>query len=210
MSFLLLNNNAADPSAPASAKVTVYSKTDRRVYLIDADAIVSQINSEQFITQQGGAYTLTSQTAAQKLFGAPGLANGQVTLDASSSYQFECEFDLSSMSAVNGAFGFALGGTATFTFLKWLSLANKAALATAASEQITVNLNSTANTAICTATTNTVGWAYIRGLLRVNAGGTLIPQVSLGQAAAAVVGQDSWFRLWPVGAGTVVSVGGWS
>jgi hypothetical protein len=64
--------------------------------------------------------------------------------------------------------------------------------------------------AIATATTNTVGWAFVQGILRVNAGGTIIPQVSLGIAAAAVVGRDSYFRIWPWGNGTVTSVGNWS
>lgn len=162
----------------------------------------------QFITMQGGTYTLTSQTAAQQLFNSP--AGGQVTVGGSRSYEFTCYFDLSSMSASSGAFGFALGGTATFTYLSWVSAANKAVLATAASSQQTVNKNSAANTAICTATTGTVGWALINGLLRVNAGGTIIPQVSLGVAAAAVVGQDSYFMLWPLGTSTVTSVGNWS
>jgi hypothetical protein len=163
---------------------------------------------EQFITIQGGTFTLTSQTPAQKLFNSP--TNGSLTVGGARTYLFECEFDLSSMSATSGSFGFALGGTATFTYLKWWSNANKAALATAAASQSTVNANAAANTAIASATTNTVGWAFVQGILRVNAGGTIIPQVSLGIAAAAVVGRDSYFRIWSWGSNTVVSVGNWS
>ncbi len=114
------------------------------------------------------------------------------------------------MSSSSGTFGFALGGGATFTYLKWWSSGNKATLATAASGQQTMNVNSAANTTLVTATTATVGWAQIEGILRVNAGGTIIPQVSLGVAAAAVVGQDSYFRLWPLGTNTVGSIGNWS
>lgn len=165
------------------------------------------LGSEQFISMQGGTFTLTSQTAAQKLFNSP--TNGTITVAGSTSYHFECEYDLSAMSASSGAFGFALGGTATFTFVKWVSYGNKAVLATAASPQSTVNVTA-ANTAIVTATTATVGWAHIRGLMRINAAGTVIPQVSLGVAAAAVVGQDSFFRCWPIGSNTVTSVGNWS
>jgi hypothetical protein len=166
------------------------------------------LDSEQFISTQGGTRTLTSQTAAQKIFATP--TNGQVTLKASTTYQFECWLSLSSMSATSGSFGFALGGTATITFANWLSHSDKAALATAAAPQSTYNNNSVANTTICTATTNTIAWAYIRGTVRINAAGTLIPQVSLGIAAAAVVGQDSWFRIWPLGTNTVADVGNWS
>lgn len=168
--------------------------------------------ADMFTTQQGSTYTLTSQTAAQKIFNVP--ANGQITLDRVTSgrtFLFECEFDLSSMSATSGAFGFALGGTATFDFLKWWSVGNKAALATPTAAQSTMNVNSLANTAIVTATTNTVGWAKIQGILRIaSAGqGTIIPMVSLGIAAAAVVGRDSLFRIRAIGNRVVSSSGNW-
>lgn len=163
------------------------------------------VDAEQFTTLTS-PYTLTSQTAAQKLFNAS--TNGALTVQGSTAYWFECFFTLSSMSASSGSFGFALGGTATLTSQMWETEANKAALATAASAQNTVN--TAANTAIATATTNTTGWAKIWGKVRVNAAGTLIPQVSLGVAAAAVVGADSYFRIWPAGASSVTTAGNWS
>ncbi len=161
----------------------------------------------QIITTQGSAYTLTSQTAAQALFNVP--TNGAVTVGGSRTYQFECQFNLTSMTANSFGFGFAIGGAATLTFIKWWSLANKAVLATPAAPQATVNVTA-ANVLIVTASTATVGWAYIKGVLRINAGGTIIPQVSLGEAAAAVVGLDSYFSLTPLGSSTMVSVGNWS
>jgi hypothetical protein len=164
-------------------------------------------SDEQFITMQGGTFTLTSQTAAQKIFNNP--TNGQLTVGAARTYQFEGAVTLSAMSATSGAFGFAIGGTATLTFISWMSDGNKAALATAGAAQSTYNVTA-ANTAIVSATTNTVGWFYVRGLIRINAGGTIIPQVSLGIAAAAVVGQDSWFRVWPIGSNIIRQVGNWS
>jgi hypothetical protein len=165
------------------------------------------IQAEQFITVQGGTRTLASQTAAQKIFGTP--TNGALTVGGSRSYWFEGYVTLSAMSATSGAFGFAFLGTATFTTIGWISEGVKAALATAAATQQTANVTA-ANTAIVTATTNTVGWFYVKGLMRINAGGTIIPAVSLGIAAAAVVGQDAWFRIRAIGNNTVVSVGNWS
>lgn len=179
---------------------------DGTVFYDTAAASSRQVrDTEQLITLTS-TYTLTSQTAAQKLFNAT--ANGALTVAASTTYFFECFYSLSAMSASSGAFGFALGGTATLTSQTWETEGNKAVLATAASPQNTVN--TAANTAIVTATTATVGWARVRGKIRVNAAGTLIPQVSLGVAAAAVVGADSYFRIWPAGASAVTSVGNWS
>lgn len=150
------------------------------------------------------AYTLTSQTAAQKVFN--GSTNGAVTLPAGT-YQFECMFSLSSMSATSGSFGFALGGTATKTE-SWRATAVKAAPATANSDQETYN--TAANTTLVAANTTTTGYATIRGIIRVTVAGTVIPQVSLGVAAAAVVGANSYFKISPVGGAAVVNVGNWS
>ena len=153
------------------------------------------------------AYTLTSQTAAQKAFNSS--TNGQLTVAAGTTYYFEGFISLSSMSSTSGSFGFALGGTATLTSIQWHSMANKAALATAASAQMTVNTTN-ANTALATANTTTTGYMKVWGIVRINASGTIIPQVSLGVAAAAIVGVNSYFKLIPVGANTTTNIGNWN
>ena len=162
------------------------------------------IIAEQIILLQS-AYTLTSQTAAQKLFNTP--ASGQVTLSVGT-YAFECSYSLTALAS-SGGYGFALGGTATFTQFFW-SLAQKgaAAVATATATQSTYNV--AANTTLATASVNTVGYANISGIINVSVSGTIIPQVSLGVAAAAVVGIGSYFRIRPIGNTTVTSVGNWS
>ena len=171
-------------------------------YMTGATSQRGAVLVDQYILQQA-TYTLTSQTAAQKLFST---TNGAVTL-VPGTYEFECQFSLSSMSATSGSFGFALGGTATKTEY-WWSLANKATLATAANGQVTYN--TAANTAIATATTATVAYARVHGVVVVTVGGTLIPQVSLGVAAAAVVGIGSFFKIRALGGATASASGNWS
>jgi hypothetical protein len=156
------------------------------------------------------AYTLTSQTPAQKIFN--NTTNGTVTLPVGT-YFFECFYSLSSMSASSGSFGFALvAGTATFT-QQWRSEAQKgtATLTTATVTQTTYS--TAANTTIATASVNTVGWAYISGIINVTVAGTITPSVSLGVAAAAVVGVGSYFKISavsPTNSTTNVTVGNWS
>ncbi|MGA3301975.1 MAG: hypothetical protein ABSC72_01645 [Methylovirgula sp.] len=162
------------------------------------------VSAEQ-IQVLSSAYTLTSQTAAQKLFNAS--TSGAITL-AAGTYQFECVFSLSSMSATSGSFGFALGGTATFTQAWHSSAVKTTALATAAASSVTQN--TAANTAIVAANTSTLGYAVINGIIRVTAAGTIIPQVSLGVAAAAIVGASSYFKISPLGAAALTTVGNWS
>lgn len=159
-------------------------------------------DGESFISLTS-SYTLTSQTAAQKLFNST--TNGAMNVPAATSYFFECEFSLSSMSATSGGFGFAIGGTASLTSIQWQSFGIKAAtLTTAGTTQTTFNTTA-ANTALVSSSTSTNGHVYIKGIIRVNAAGTIIPQVSLGVAAAAVVGTNSWFRMKPIGSNTVTS-----
>lgn len=159
--------------------------------------------SEQFVCLSS-SFVLTSTTAVQPLFNAT--ANGAIAL-AAGTYQFECLFSLSAMSGTSGSFGFALGGTASFA-QGWWSCASKAALATASSDYTT--FNTAANAALTAANTATTGYARIKGIVRVTNSGTIIPRVSLGVAAAAVVGANSWFKITPLGSSSVTNVGNWS
>jgi len=144
------------------------------------------ITAEQIILLQS-AYTLTSQTAAQKLFNTP--TNGQVTLSVGT-YGFECFYSLSSMSATSGTFGFALGGTATKTQFYLATADKRPTLSIAGTTSATYNVTA-ANTALTAVDINQGGFAQISGIINVSVAGTIIPQVSLGIAAAAIVGIGS-------------------
>lgn len=185
-----------------SATTGTFEFENPAFYMTGATAQRGAVLVDQYILQQA-TYTLTSQTAAQKLFST---AAGAVTL-VPGTYEFECQFSLSSMSSSSGSFGFALGGAATKTEY-WWSLANKATLATAAAGQVTYN--TAANTAIATASTATVAYARVHGVVIVTVGGTVIPQVSLGVAAAAVVGIGSFFKIRALGGAAAASSGNWS
>ena len=149
-------------------------------------------------------HTLANQTAAQALLNAT--TNGAVTLPTGT-FEFECLFSLTSMSSTSGSFGFALGGSATFT-QAWQAIADKGVLATASSPQQT--FNTAANTSLATAGTGTTGECMIKGIITVTGAGTVIPQVSLTTAAAAVVGVGSYFKIAPLGSSSVTNVGNWS
>jgi hypothetical protein len=160
----------------------------------------------EYMEIQSGTHTLTSQTAAQKLLNAT--TNGAITLPIGT-YEFECYFFLTSMSSSSGAFGFALGGAATFT-QTWLAEADKVVTLAAANATAVTSHNTTANVAISPTNTSTNGWARISGIIRVTVAGTVIPQVSLGVAAAAIVGVNSFFRCRVLGLSGFTNVGNWS
>ena len=163
--------------------------------------------SEQYVILNT-AYTLTSQTAAQKLFNAS--TNGAVTLPTGT-YYFECAYSLTTLSATSGSFGFAMvAGTAVIGSQGWWAWADKAALATASNGLLTYN--TAANTTLATANTTTTGQAFIRGHIKITTAGTIIPSVSLGVASAAVVGINSYFKISPVSGTNAANIatGNWS
>lgn len=138
------------------------------------------------------AYSLTSQTAAQKLLNTS--PTGALSLPVGT-YEFETEFELTSMSASSGGFGFALGGSATFT-QAWSAIAQIGADPLSTPVAPVVSWNTAANVELATAAASKGdGWARIRGILRVTVPGTIIPQVSLTVAAVAIVSINSFFRL---------------
>lgn len=164
--------------------------------------------SEQIVVLTG-TNTLTSQTGVQPIFdGGGGPTNGAITLPVGT-YQYEMSFALTTMSATSGSFGFGLGGTATKTF-SYHSTSSKAGTALTTGQATLQTFGSAANTALQTASTGTVGTALIKGIMRVTVTGTVIPQVSLTVASAAVVQTNSYFKVSPIGSATVVSVGNWS
>ena len=188
-----------------SATTGTFEFENPAFYMTGATSQRGAVLVDQYVLQQA-TYTLTSQTAAQKLFST---ANGAVTL-VPGTYEFECQFSLSSMSSSSGSFGFALGGAATKTEY-WIASARKSAFTdTATTNALVVSYNTAANTGLVVANSVATGFARIHGVVIVTVGGTLIPQVSLGAAAAAVVGIGSFFKIRALGGAAATSSGNWS
>lgn len=166
------------------------------------------VPSEQMVVLTANN-TLTSQTAAQPIFdGGGGPAGGAVTLPIGT-YMYETSFCIASMSATSGSFGFAFGGTATNTF-SFNAHASKAGTSLTTPMAILSTCGTAAIITLVANSTATVGQAVIRGMIRVTVAGTLIPQISLTQAAAAVIQANSYFKLSRIGNATVTTVGNWS
>jgi hypothetical protein len=153
--------------------------------------------------------TLTNDTSPQALFDVTG--SGQVTLVAGT-YEFDCQFLLSSMSGSSSTFSFALAGGATFNQY-WTSSAVKAAAGTSANAQITHHTGASGvfPTNIATASTAVAGAARVSGIVIVTVGGTLIPQIQQVTAStAAVVGVGSFFKIRALGSSAATTSGNWS
>lgn len=168
------------------------------------------IPSEQYIINNANR-TLTSQTGAQKIFGTP--TNGALTVNPLSTYFFECVIYLTGMSGTTGNGGFNLigAGSATVTTASYFAHGLDATTQTTAAAIGGVFVATTSSTAIMTLTgTGTALHAFIKGTFKTNAGGTIIPSISLTTAAAAVVNPGTYFRCWKVGDAATNFAGAWT
>jgi hypothetical protein len=113
---------------------------------------------------------------------------------------FECNFYFTGADNGNSTFGFALGGNATKTE-GWQAIAYKgSSLGNPSNPGITWNTG--ANTALAQKSVGRECTAHIKGTIRITGAGTIIPQVSLENAAAAIVQPNSYFKVTRIGSAT--------
>lgn len=174
------------------------------------------IISEQF-TCLSANYAASDVATAQKVFNAT--TNGTITLVAGTSYLFEAMYQISNTGTTSHTWSTLFGGTATLTSIAYTVLAY-----TGTTSGVTLTAISAAQAAVATAVAVTAAstsatefvTVILKGVIRVNAAGTLIPQFKasaqpgLSGTPGVSVLAGSYFRIWPVGNGTVASVGNWS
>jgi hypothetical protein len=188
----------------SSAGVVEYDGVCFYQTAIDATRQVKR--TEQFITNQSSR-TLTTSTSFQKIFNET--TNGAVTIGAGS-YLFECYAAVSGLSTLAKTLGFGFGGTATVTTQGWLSRYKVSATLTGGGA---AGVYGSANTSAATQSSTLGNFLYyITGKLVIGASGTVIPnlQIPANNATAAILQEDAFFRIYPIGSSSVGSVGRWS
>jgi hypothetical protein len=160
-------------------------------------------------------YTGVAASTAQKVFNVP--ADGAVALLANTTYMIEglymiapaITFNAESLQTL-----FALGGGATLTSIRYVA-DSSTGLATASSsltrrQVATAGATTVTSAAPGGAATNFV--VQLRGIIRTNTAGTLTPQFQFTgtPGSAPVVQANSFFRLVPVGTGSVTTIGAWT
>lgn len=172
--------------------------------------LASEDIQEEFWIQQNATYTLTSSTAAQKLFNAS--TNGTLTLPIGT-YRYEAFVYLASMSGTNGNGAFGILGAGNATIASALSMATgfDAGIGAGAACGGSYWTGVTSNAAIVTIATGASLGVTVRGTFRVSAAGTIIPSFTLTTAAAAVVQTNSYFMARRISdSATATTYGPWS
>lgn len=174
------------------------------------DLVVSGGTSYNY-GQLSADYTLTSQTASQKLFNFS--TNGALTL-ATGRYIFRTMFYVQNMSsaASNNAQFLLLGaGTASIAnvFFHAIGLDNNTGITTGARGG-SASLTESGPAAMVTAGTGTQLMAEITGIFNITSTGTIIPSIALATAAAAVVKAGSFFECIRIGDTGSNTLGTWT
>jgi len=152
------------------------------------------------------AFSLVNSTATQAVF-AP--VCDTITLQASTTYLFDGQYIIQTGATSHfTSMSFVLT-TATITNITWyvLGTAGNGAGSQATSQTTTFH-NSSAGGQIIGASTNSHTIIKFEGVLRVNAGGSMVPSIAFSAAPGSPsVLLGSYFKIYPVGTNTISSVG---
>ena len=153
------------------------------------------------------AFTLVNSTATQAVFDIP---NDTITLSAATSYMFDGLYLLATGTTSHfTSMSFVLT-TATITNITWFVLGTAGnGAGSQATSQTTTFYNSSAGGQVIGSSTNSHTLIKFQGVLRVDVGGTMVPNIKFsaapGVTCSTLVG--SYFKIYPVGFNTISSVG---
>jgi hypothetical protein len=183
---------------------------DGKAFYMTPNTSNRAVNAVAHIISQTADYTGTNANTVQKVFNTS--TNGAITLPASTSYLMEGIYHIHTTGTTSHSLGISFGGTATLTSIGYHASATNAATEALGAPQtiwISVATNTTVTSAVATASHHTI---VIKGIVRVNASGTFIPQYTWSAApgVAGVTLANSYLLLIPIGSNTAGSIGNWS
>lgn len=204
--------SAPSGSTSASAGLVIASATWNSIFT-DISTALSQLGRSNIggLCVLSADYTLSDINTAQQAFNAT--AAGALTVSALTTYEFEAVYYITNTGTTSHTWATLFGGTATFTSLAYTVDAYTAVgnTLTALSSLYIISAAATVVTAASVSATENVVMK-LKGFLRVNGAGTIIPGVKLSAATTGTEKMlaNSFFRCWPVGSNTVTTVGAWS
>jgi len=170
---------------PATRKVTVKSIADIRL---------------NYSIVPAGDFSLSTATGVQSAFPTAG---DVFTLAALTTYEFEGMYQISkSGTTCTIGLAFALGGGASVTSILYHALAQSVAVDTTGTTQDSAYIDTVSSTVI-NATSATAVFIKFRGLIRMNAAGTVTPQINFSASPTSpTMKANSWIKFTPIGTNT--------
>lgn len=142
-------------------------------------------------------FSLSTATGVQSAFPTTG---DVFTLAAGTTYEFEGLYHIGkSGTTCTTALAFLLAGGATITFIKYQVSAQNAAVNTTGATVASTFIDQVASTVInATASTDVI--IKIKGLIRMNAGGTVTPQINFSAVPTTpLMKAGSYIKFTPIG-----------
>lgn len=206
-------SQVAAPSNPASGKDSIFVSNDtpERVKRVDSGGTV-YIFQEHLGIYLASDFTMANVATVQAAFNSP--TNGAVTLPTLTAYEFDWQFWLTNTGTTSHTWAILFGGTATLTSGMMVAQAHTAVGNVLGADSSI--MSSTLGTALVVTPASTSATENVmvraRGIVRINGGGTLIPQIQASAATgvAPTMKANSFFRMTPIGSNTVASLGNWS
>lgn len=150
-------------------------------------------------------FALGTGTSVQSAFPTTG---DVFTLEGSTTYEMEGYYRITkSGTTCTVGMAFALGGGASVTSIDYWTVSQNAAVNTTGTAQDTCSVNQVAATVV-TSTAATAVWIKFSGLIRMNAGGTVTPQIIFSAAPTSpVMTANSYIKFTKIGTNTENTIG---
>jgi hypothetical protein len=162
--------------------------------------------STMFAIVPAGGFALGTAAGVQSCFP---VASEHWLLAANTTYLMEGLYHIQkAVNSVEVAMAFGLGSGASVTSIKYYVVGHNSAANVVATAQRSCYVTTVAETFI-TSTSSTHTIHQFKGILRMNAGGYVTPQISFSADAAGTptMMENSYIMFTPLGTGTVESVG---
>jgi hypothetical protein len=152
-----------------------------------------------------GDFSLQTAAGVQSAFPTTG---DVWTLQASTTYFFEGLYRITKTTgSITTALAFAAGGSLSVTSILYFVNAMNVAAGTTTATTAQTHVATISSTVVNAAATTEVAIQF-QGIIRINAGGTLTPQINFSNTATVpVMKADSYIRFTPIGTNTVQLVG---
>lgn len=195
------NNSTAEAGAVEYDGNAIYGTTVASTRGVIPTVIFTSIGASNF--------TGANSATAQPVFNT---TEDVLTVPGSTGYIFEAMYNIATTGTTSHALQILFGGTATITSIAYAYTQTNSTVATNTacnSGFVAVATATSVTTAVAAATNNTV---TLRGFVRINAGGTFIPQFQFSAApgVAPTIQIGSFFYMYPIGTNTVKYVGNWA
>jgi hypothetical protein len=207
---------------------TLASLTTSGTFTLDATALISATSATALAIKSAvpagtgvtptvqiicpsSATSLTDGSSAQNVFSPTGYDT--ISAQASTTYMFDGQFIIKTTGTTTHtiSMSFALSGGASVTDCSWTTLSNPqtATPVSAIRAQESNFFAAVAGGLINTTNNSAFNIIVFRGMLRMNAAGNVVPQITFSAAPGGTntIEIGSYLRFYPIGSNTINSVG---